>query len=91
MTSRSLTFDLPEEIIALIGSPDDAAARARTALLMELLREGSISQGQAAGALGVTIRDLLDLMKEHDVPSGPESPEDVRQDVEDARRALYQP
>ena len=88
MASRALTFELPEDVIRLVGSPDEAAAKARAALVLELLRDATISQGQAASLLGVTPWDVLDLMRDHRIPSGPESPEDVRRDIDEARRAL---
>ena len=89
MASRELTFDLPEEIVALVGSPDVVAAKARLALLMELLKEGVISQGQVAEILGITRADILHLLGEHGIPSGPESGEDMRREIADARRALH--
>lgn len=88
MASRTVTFDLPEEIVALVGSTDAMAAKARTALLMELLGEGAISEGQAARLLGVSRWELMDLMREHRVPSGPESAEDVRKEFADVKRTL---
>jgi hypothetical protein len=91
MARRTLTFELPEEIVALVGSPAVAAARARTALLMGLLGDGVISEGQAARLLGVSRWDLLDLMREYQVPSGPEKAEDVRRELAEARRTIRQP
>ena len=88
MASRAVTFDLPEEIVALVGNADLAAEKARTALLMDLLRGGAISQGQAARLLGITRWDLIDLMAEHDVASGPESAEALRREIDEARHAL---
>ena len=90
MASRTLTFDLPEEIVALVGSPDTAATRARTALLMTLLGDGVISEGQAARLLGITRWELMDLMREYRVPSGPEDAEDVRREFAEAQRTARQ-
>ena len=86
MASAVLTFDLPEEIVELVGSADAAATRARTALVLDLLREGAISQGQAAQVLGLTRWDVLDLMGRYAIPSGPETEEDVRREIETVRR-----
>lgn len=86
MTTRTLVVELPEELVALLGSPEEAAARARAALVFELLREGRISQGKAAQLLGLTRWDILDLMARHGIPSGPDTAEEMRQDVEEARR-----
>jgi predicted HTH domain antitoxin len=86
MAPQSLTVELPEELVALLGSPEAAAAKARTALVFALLREGAISQGQAARVLGVTRRDLLDLMARHGVQSGPETAEEMRREIDNAQR-----
>lgn len=88
MATRQLTVELPEEIVALVGTTDAAASRARTALVLDLLREGAISQGQAAQVLGLTRWDILDLMGRYAIPSGPETAEDVRREVETMRRYL---
>ena len=78
----TLTLDLPEELIALLGSPEAAAARAREALVLDLLREARISQGKAARLLGITRWDILDLTARHQIPSGPETPEELEQEIE---------
>ena len=83
---HALTIELPEELLALLGSPEAAAAKARAALVIELLREGAVSQGQAARLLGVSRWELLDLMARYGVPSGPEAAEEMRREIEDARR-----
>ena len=86
MATRTMTVELPEELVALLGSPEAAAARAREALVLGLLREGRLSQGQAARLLGVTRWDILDLMAAQAIPSGPESGEEMEEEVETARR-----
>ena len=91
MATCALTLELPEELVALLGSPEAAAAKAREALVLALLREGQISQGKAARLLGLTRWDVLDLMVQHQIPSGPATPEELRQEVEDARRFLRTP
>lgn len=88
---KALTFDLPEEIIAVLGSSDEAAIRAREALLLDLLRDGTVSRGQVASALGISIWDVLDLIREHRIPSGPESAEEARREFEEAQQALRRP
>ena len=71
------------------------ATRALTAELQEelldLLRHGTISQGQVARLLGITRWDVLDLMAKHGVPSGPESAEEMRREIDNARRVASRP
>jgi len=86
VATRALTVELPEELLALLGSDEEATIKTREALVMELLRETAISQGQAAELLGITRWDLIDLMAHYRVPSGPESVEELQQDLESARR-----
>ena len=88
MATHTLTVELPEELVDLLGTPEAAAAKAREALVIELLRDATISQGQAAHLLGVTRWDLLDLMSRYGVPSGPETAEEMRREIEDARRVV---
>lgn len=78
----TVTFDLPDELVALLGSPTAAAAKAKEALVLDLLREARISQGKAARLLGITRWDVIDLMARHQIPSGPVTEEEVRQEIE---------
>jgi predicted HTH domain antitoxin len=82
-----ITLELPEELFDLLGSPEEAAAKARESLVLDLLREARLSQGQAARLLGITRWDLLEVMGRHQIPSGPASADELLQDVEAARRA----
>ena len=61
---------------------------ARESLIVELLREGRLSQGQVARLLGITRWDVLMLMARLGIPSGPETAEEMRRDIEAARRAV---
>ena len=90
MGTRTLTLELPEEIVALLGAPETAAARARAMVVLELLREARISQGKAAELLGLTRADILDLMLEHEIPSALRTAEDVQEAFDNVRRYLQQ-
>lgn len=81
MGTCSVTLELPDELIVLLGSPEAAAAQAREALILRLLQDARISQGRAARLLGLTRWDLLDLMARHRILSGPETPEELEQEV----------
>ena len=87
METLTLVVEMPEEVVALLGSPEAAAARARQALTIDLLREGRISQGKAAELLGLSRWAILDLMAAHRIESGPTTESELRQDLEAARRA----
>ncbi len=85
----TITFELPEDVIALLGSPEAAAAEAREALVLALLRDARISQGKAARLLGITRWDILDLMARYQIPSGPATAEEMEQEIRDLRRFLH--
>lgn len=88
VVTRTVTLELPEDLVSLLGSPEEAATIAKEVLVLELLRKARISQGKAAHLLGLTRWELLDLMAVHEVPSGPENAEEARQEIEEARRFL---
>ncbi len=77
-----LPLELPEELITLLGSPEALAAKAKEALVLELLREAQITQGKAAELLGITRWDILDLMAQYQIPSGPATVEELHQETE---------
>lgn len=76
------------ELVALLSRPEAVAARAKEALVDDLLRQGQIGQSKAAELLGVTRGALLDLMAEHRVPSGADTAEELAADLDAARRSL---
>ncbi len=86
MATRTISFELPDELVAFLGSDEVAAAKAKETLILELLRESRISQGRAAELLGITRWDILDLMVEHQISSGPETAEELEREVEYLRR-----
>ena len=86
MATQTISVELPDELVALLGSPDAAATKAREALILELLREAQISQGLAARLLGITRWDMLDLMTEREIPSGPATAEEMRREIEDLQQ-----
>ena len=86
MATGQSAVELPADVVARLGAAEFADATAREALLLGLLRDGILSQGQAAYGLGVTRWQLLDLMARDAVPSGPETAGEMRREIEDARR-----
>jgi predicted HTH domain antitoxin len=88
VATRTTKVELPEELVALLGSPEVVAAKAKEALVLELLREARISQGKAARLLGISRGEILDLMARHRISSGPETAEKMRQEVENLGRYI---
>ncbi len=81
-----VTVDLPGELRDIVGPPEELARRARRVLVLDLLRAGEISQGKAARLLGITRYDILDLMAEYEIPSGPLTAEEMREESAAVRR-----
>jgi predicted HTH domain antitoxin len=90
MDNRTVTFELPEDLLALLGPPEAVSARAKEALVLELLRETEISQGKAAELLGLTRWEILDIMAERQIPSGPRTAEEMREEIEAVRRYVQE-
>lgn len=88
MVWHTLAVEVPAEFVALVASPKETAAKARQALVLDMLREGGISQGQAARLLGITRWDILDLMARYGVPSGPETPEEMQEEIDYVRGSI---
>lgn len=86
MATCQLTFELPAELVAQLGSPEEAAAKAKEALVLEFLRQARIGESKAAELLEISRSDLLELMVQHQIPAGLRTSEDVDQEIETARR-----
>ena len=81
MSTCTLSFDLPEELVASLGSRDDLAAHAKEAFVFELLREERIGQGKAGEILGIERQDVVDKMVKYQIPAGPVTAEEVRRET----------
>jgi hypothetical protein len=90
MPATLITVELPEELAQRLGPLEALAGRVRESFVLELLREAEITQGEAAILLNVTRYDILDLMARHRIPTGPQTAEEARRDIEAARRGLSQ-
>lgn len=88
MRTRTFTLELPDDLVALLGGPEAIPAKAKEALVLGLLREASISQGKAAELLGITRYDILDLMAQHEIQSGPETAEEMHEEIDHLLRHL---
>ena len=79
----TLTVELPENVVSLLGPTSQDAARHLTELaLVELFRQGEVSSGWAAEHLKMSKDEFLDLLTRHDVPYLDLSEEELRQQVQ---------
>ncbi len=88
MLTHTLLIEVPDDLVQLLGSPQEVQAKAKQALILALLREGRVSQGRAAELLGITRWHLIDLMAEHDIAAGPRTKDEVDAELDGARRHL---
>ena len=89
--NRTITIELPGDLVAALDSLDGIEDRAWKALVLDLLRDAQISQGKAARLLGVTRYYILNLMAQHHILSGPLTAEEMQRDIENARLGSRSP
>lgn len=68
------------------GSPQAVTDKARESLVLELLREERISQGQASHLLGVSRWDVIELMSKYHIPTGPETIAELHEELRDVNK-----
>ncbi len=88
MGTQTVVVELPEDVVSLLGTPHAAASEARRALVLELLRDARISQGRAAELLSLTRGQMLDIMAERRIQSGPETAAELGAEIASLRRYL---
>lgn len=76
----NLEFELPDEALEHLRD-EEMAAKAKEALIMELVREHQVSQGKAADLLGITRHELFDLMTKYRVPVIDLTPEELQAEL----------
>jgi len=86
--TTSVTIELPDRLVEIVGSPEGTADLARQALVLALLRGGTLSHGQAAEMLGLSLWDSLPMAAEAGVRMGPQTPEELREEVESLRQMM---
>ena len=69
--------DLPEEDL----QDPEVLQKGRTAVVLELLRKGAISQGRAAEVLEIDRYALFDLMAKNEIPAIELTEEELRQEL----------
>lgn len=82
MADQQFDVSLPDEVVNGFGwQKNEVASRVKEALVMELVRRHSISQGKASELLDISRWDLLDLMGRHQVPAIELTSEELRDEL----------
>lgn len=74
--------ELPEEGVL----DKKALKKGKEAVVLELLREGKISQGKAAELLEIDRHSLFDLMAKHDIPVIDMTEEELKEELSKAEK-----
>lgn len=84
----SLTIEYPPEVLwALQEEPEQFEAEARLLLAIKLYEIGKLSTGLAARLAGVPRSAFIFLIGQHGVSPFGETPEELEEDLNNARRA----
>lgn len=78
---KTLTIELPPELLKLLGSEEEAKREAKVALVLDLVRRGKVSRMKAAELLGLSLADLPALLAQYRIPWFDYSPEDLQRDL----------
>ncbi len=81
----AVTIDLPAELLALLGSEEEAKRGAKVALVLDLVRRGKLSRAKAAEILQMSLWDLPELLAQYRIPWFDYSSEDLRRDLDSLR------
>jgi len=65
--SRTITMEVSDELMKLIGSEEEIGKEANLALVMDLVRKGKISRSKAAELLGISLWNLPELLSRYEI------------------------
>ncbi len=77
-------FQVPQAVVAVLAPGENAGRQVLELALIQLFREERASSGYAADALGMSQWEFIQLLGRHGVPYVDLSPEEVRQDFQNA-------
>jgi predicted HTH domain antitoxin len=80
-TMKYLQVPMPDQLVERYGGETQAAARISRAAVLQLLRDREMTSGEAAEALGITRREVLEAMAEHDIPIANYDPEELAEEM----------
>jgi predicted HTH domain antitoxin len=82
---KLLQVSMPDHVVERYGGEVQAAAHISRAAVIELLREGEMTSGEAAKTLNLTRRQILDLMAERDIPIANYDPMELQDELVSVR------
>ena len=82
MALKKVEFHLPEKLLESLGSDTEVEAQALQAFVFYLLQEGKITGSRGAELLGISYREMLDLMGKHEIPLVNYSPQELTEEIQ---------
>jgi len=79
-------MEIPDELLELLGSEDEAAKEAKQSLVLDLVRRGRISRAKAADLLGIDLWDMPAFLAEYKIPWFDYSKKQMKQDMATLRK-----
>lgn len=79
--SRTITIEVPDQLLELLGSEDEIGREAKRSLILSLVGRGKISRGKAAELLGISLWDMPEFLAEYRIPWFDYTREQLEEDV----------
>jgi predicted HTH domain antitoxin len=79
---KTVTIELPAELMQLLGSEEEAKHEAKVALVLDLVRRGTLSRAKAAEFLGLSLWNLPAFLAHYRIPWFDCAPEDLQHDLQ---------
>jgi len=82
---KAVTIELPQELLDLLGSEEEAKREVKLALVLDLVRRGRLSRAKAAELLTIPLQELPTVLAQYRIPWFDYSPEDLERDLQTLR------
>ena len=79
--SRTITIEVPDQLLKLLGSDDEIGKEAERSLVLGLVGKGKISRGKAAELLGISLWDMPEFLSEYKIPWFDYTREQLQEDI----------
>ncbi|MBM4049617.1 MAG: UPF0175 family protein [Planctomycetes bacterium] len=87
-TMKTIQVEMPDEVMSLVGSAKAVEREAKEALVLNLVRKGTISKARAAELLGLSLWQLPELLARYEIPWFAYGPHELEEDL--GRLAAYE-
>ncbi len=84
---KTLTLELPTELLELLGSEEQAKRGAKLALVFDLVQRQRVSRAKAAELLGIPLAEFPALLAEYSIPWFDYSTDDLDRDLQSLKSA----